>query len=131
MRGKVKFTAEQVAKLVEIFGLPAEYLVARDDGLSATTSKAEASAKGTYAELKKYILDHSGMKVSTLYIAQIKRKYGFDMRANYNESKKSERHIPICPPDKEQAILEAMIHFKLLDPDTEMIPNSEVMKDEG
>lgn len=94
-------------------------------------TKAEASAKGTYAELKKYIMEHSGMKVSTLYIAQIKRKYGLDMRANYNESKKSERRIPICPPDKEQAILEAMIHFKLLDPDTEMIPNSEVMKDEG
>lgn len=94
-------------------------------------TKAEASARGTYAELKKYILEHFGVKVSTLYIAQIKRKYGLHMRANYNEPKDPGRRVPICPPDKEQMIMGAMKHFKLLEPDAEMLPNSEVMNDEG
>ena len=60
----------------------------------------KAEAKATYAELKKYILETNGVKVSSLYIAQIKRKYGIDMGANYNMAADPEKHVPTCPAAK-------------------------------
>lgn len=54
------------------------------------------------------------MKVSTLYIAQIKKKYGLDLRENYNISKKENQIIPTCPPEKEKMIVEALQHFEML-----------------
>lgn len=70
------------------------------------------------------------MKVSTLYIAQIKKKYGLDMRENYNKSTHPKRRIPICPVEKEAAILDALKHFKMLDPDVEMITGNEEKENE-
>lgn len=91
----------------------------------------KAEAKATYAELKKYILETNGVKVSSLYIAQIKRKYGIDMGANYNMAADPEKHVPKCPAAKEQIIIDALKHYRMLDPSVEMIPNSEVVTNES
>lgn len=79
-----------------------------------------AEAKATYAELKKYIFDRYGAKISSLYIAQIKRKYGIDMGENYNKSDDPNKRVPKCPKAKEEMIVEALKHFKMLKPDAEM-----------
>lgn len=91
----------------------------------------KAEAKATYAELKKYILETNGVKVSSLYIAQIKRKYGIDMGANYNMVADPEKHVPTCPAAKEQITIDALKHYRMLDPSVEMIPNSEVVTNES
>ncbi len=80
-----------------------------------------AEAKATYAELKSYILEKYGVKVSTLYIAQIKRKYGLDMGKNYYKSSAPNQRVPKCPKAKEQIIMEALKHFQMLKPDVEMV----------
>ena len=91
----------------------------------------KAEAKATYAELKKYILETNGVKVSSLYIAQIKRKYGIDMGANYNMAADPEKHVPTYPAAKEQIIIDALKHYRMLDPSVEIIPNSEVVTNES
>ena len=91
----------------------------------------KAEAKATYAELKKYILETNGVKVSSLYIAQIKRKYGIDMGANYNTAADPEKHVPTCPAVKEQIIIDALKHYRMLDPSVEMVPSSEVVANES
>ena len=67
----------------------------------------------TYPEIKQYVLDKFGLKVSSLYIAQIKEKCGFEKRLNYNIGEGKSKEL-ICPPDKEKAILEAFRHFGML-----------------
>ena len=78
-----------------------------------------AESKATYAEIKAYVLKHSGMKVSSLYIAQVKRKYGIEVGIAYNKPEKNKNHVPKCPKDKELAILEALKAFRMLTDDTE------------
>lgn len=73
-----------------------------------------AESKATYAKIKEYILEKFGFKVSTLYIAQIKRKCGIELRENYNKSKKDKQVIPQCTPEKEKAIMDALRHFKMI-----------------
>ena len=68
----------------------------------------------TYQQIKDYVLDHTGLKVSTLYIAQVKQKYGIIERENYNKPKFEDTHQPQCPPDKEAAIVEALRHFGMI-----------------
>ena len=71
--------------------------------------------KATYPVIKQYILDNYGFKVPSLYIAQVKRKYGLEVRENYNKPwSESSRPAPNVPPEKEQAIVEALRHFKEL-----------------
>ena len=72
-----------------------------------------AEAKATYEEIKTYVKRAFGFKVSSLYIAQVKQKTGLPMGKNYNVSKKGTR-VPLCPPEKEEAILEALRHFKMI-----------------
>ena len=72
-----------------------------------------AEAKATYEEIKTYVKRAFGFKVSSLYIAQVKQKMGLPMGKNYNVSKKGTR-VPICPPEKEEAILEALRHYKMI-----------------
>lgn len=64
--------------------------------------------------IKKYILEHFRVKVSTLYIAQIKRKYGLKIGENYNKFKKNDIRIPVCPIEKEKMIVEALKYFQML-----------------
>ena len=73
-----------------------------------------AESKATYAQIKEYVLEKFGLKVSTLYIAQIKKKCGIEMREHYNKSKKDNQAIPQCTPEKEEAIMDALRHFKMI-----------------
>lgn len=67
----------------------------------------------TYEQIKAYVLEKHGLKVSSLYISQIKRKCGLDVGQNYNLSKKENSKVPQCPPEKEAAIMEALKHFQM------------------
>ncbi len=73
-----------------------------------------AESKATYEEIKDYVLKQSGLKVSNLYIAQVKQKYGIIERANYNLPKLENSRRPKCPPKKEKAISEALKHFRMI-----------------
>ena len=68
----------------------------------------------TYEQIKTYVLEHTGLKVSSLYISQIKRKCGLDVGQNYNLSKKEDAKVPQCPPEKEAAIMEALKYFRMI-----------------
>ena len=73
-----------------------------------------AESKASYTQIKEYILEKFDLKVSTLYIAQIKKKCGIVLRENYNKSKKEKQVIPKCTPEKEEAIMDALRHFKMI-----------------
>ena len=68
----------------------------------------------TYEQIKAYVLEKYGLKVSSLYISQVKRKCGLDVGQNYNLSKKEDAKVPQCPPEKEAAIMEAIKHFQMI-----------------
>lgn len=74
----------------------------------------DAEKKATYSEIKEYVLEHTGLKVSSLYIAQVKQKCGIIERENYNKPKSDDAKQPQCPPDKEKAIKEALKHFGMI-----------------
>ena len=73
-----------------------------------------AESKVIYDEIKAYVLEHTGLKVSSLYISQVKRKCGLDVGQNYNLSKKENAKVPKCPPEKEAAIMEALKYFRMI-----------------
>lgn len=73
-----------------------------------------AESKATYEEIKEYVLEKYGLKVSSLYISQVKRKCGLDVGSNYNLSKKEDAKVPQCPPEKEAAIMGALKHFQMI-----------------
>lgn len=73
-----------------------------------------AESKATYEEIKAYVLEHTGLKVSYLYIAQVKQKYGIIERENYNKPKSENAKQPQCPPEKEKTITEALRHFGMI-----------------
>lgn len=73
-----------------------------------------AESKATYEEIREYVLEHTGLKVSHLYIAQVKQKYGIIERENYNKPKSENSRQPKCPPEKEAAITEALKHFGMI-----------------
>ena len=74
-----------------------------------------AETKVTYDEIKKYVAENNdGMKVSNLYISQVKRKCGIEVGKNYNQAKSENSKQPQCPKEKEKAIVEALEHFKMI-----------------
>ena len=73
-----------------------------------------AESKATYEEIREYVFGHTGLKVSHLYIAQVKQKYGIIERENYNKPKSENAKQPQCPPEKEKAITEALQHFGMI-----------------
>lgn len=73
-----------------------------------------AESKATYEEIKEYVLEHTGLKVSSLYISQAKRKCGLDVGKNYNLAKSEDSRQPQCPPKKENAIREAFEYFGMI-----------------
>ena len=74
-----------------------------------------AESKATYEEIKKYVAEHyDGMKVSNLYIAQVKAKYGIIERENYNKAKSDDARQPQCPKEKETAIEVALKYFQMI-----------------
>lgn len=70
--------------------------------------------KATYDQIKGYIEERFGMKVSTLYISQIKRKCGLEVGESYNKPKSEDSKVPVCPPEKEVAIMDALKHFGMI-----------------
>lgn len=68
----------------------------------------------TYTQIKDYVLEHTGLKVSSLYISQIKRKCGLEVGKNYNQSKSEDSRQPQCSPEKEKAIREAFKYFGMI-----------------
>ena len=73
-----------------------------------------AESKATYDEIKGYVLEKHELKVSSLYISQVKRKCGLDVGQNYNLSKKEDAKVPQCPPEKEATIMEALKYFQMI-----------------
>ena len=74
-----------------------------------------AERKATYEEIKKYVAKHNdGMKVSNLYIAQVKRKCGLELAENFNLPKSEDSRQPQCPKEKEDAIVEALKYFQMI-----------------
>ena len=67
----------------------------------------------TYTEIKEWIKSEYGLKVSSLYVAQIKDKCGIEKRLNYNVGDNKSR-VPKCPPEKEKAIMAAFKHFNMI-----------------
>ena len=74
----------------------------------------KAETKATYEEIKAYVLEHTGLKVSYLYIAQVKAKHGIIERDCYNKPKTEGNHVPQCPPEKEKAIEDALRYFQMI-----------------
>ena len=74
----------------------------------------DAEKKATYEEIKAYVHENTGLKVSNLYIAQVKRKYGIIERENYNKPKSEDSKQPHCPKEKEDAIRDALKQFGMI-----------------
>ena len=127
----LNFTGEQIELMKEnkeIFGLKdssSETVVLLSKGeIDSKKVRVEFSLEdmdmsgfqkgATYEQIKAYVLEHTGVKVSSLYISQVKRKCGLDVGQNYNLSKKENAKVPKCPPEKEKAIMEALKHFQMI-----------------
>ena len=80
------------------------------DELDATS----AELKATYQEIKDYVLKEFGLKVSNLYISQVKRKCGIEVGENYNLPKSENARVPQCPKEKEEAIKAALKYFAMI-----------------
>ena len=80
------------------------------DELDATS----AELKATYQEIKDYVLKEFGLKVSSLYISQVKRKFGIEVGENYNLPKSENARVPQCPKEKEEAIKAALKYFAMI-----------------
>ena len=73
-----------------------------------------AESKATYKEIQEYVLKEHGLKVSNLYISQVKRKCGIEVGENYNLPKSEYNRQPQCPEEKENAIMDALKHFRMV-----------------
>ena len=109
---EVSFHVETVALLSKLHEAKHHVNVTVDmDELDVTS----AESKATYEEIKQYVAEHNdGMKVSSLYIAQVKQKHGIIERENYNKSKLENAKQPQCPKEKEEAIVEALKFFRMI-----------------
>ena len=105
-----KMTPETVCLLSKLQSKEHIEIEVKMDELDLTS----AESKATYEEIKAYVLEHTGLKVSPLYIAQVKQKYGIIERENYNKPKSENAKQPQCPPEKENAIMEALKHFGMI-----------------
>lgn len=73
-----------------------------------------AESKATYNEIRDYVWEHHQLKVSNLYIAQVKEKCGIKKRENYNKPKSNYNRQPRCPSEKETAIRDALKFYKII-----------------
>ncbi len=73
-----------------------------------------AESKATYDQIKEYVLEKTGLKVSNLYIAQVKDKHGVEKRENYNLPKSDDARQPKYPEEKEKAIEDALMYFQMI-----------------
>lgn len=105
-----QFTVETVCLLSKLQSKEHIEIEVTMDELDLTA----AESKATYEEIREYVLEHTGLKVSSLYIAQVKQKYGIIERENYNKPKSEDARQPQCPPEKEKAVTEALRHFGMI-----------------
>lgn len=80
------------------------------DELDVTAAKSKA----TYNKIRDYVWEHHQLKVSNLYIAQVKQRYGIIERENYHKAKNENTKQPQCPKEKADAIVEALKCFKMI-----------------
>lgn len=80
------------------------------DELDATS----VETRSTYREIRVYVREHSGLNVSNLYISQVKRKLGLEVGESYNKPKSQDAKVPVCPQNKELAIIDALKHFNMV-----------------
>ena len=112
MQSKVTMHVETVCLLSKLHEAKHHVNVTVDMDEMDLTS---AESKATYEEIKKYVAVHNdGMKVSNLYIAQVKAKYGITERENYNLPKSEDTKHPQCPKEKEDAIVDALRFFRMI-----------------
>ena len=102
-------TVETVVLLGREFSGDVEYAYLDYEPRKSVQFKGDA----TYSEIKDWILNQYGLKVSSLYVAQIKNKCGIKGYEAYNHGK-GEHHVPNCPPEKEDAIRAAFRHFNMI-----------------
>ena len=104
---------ETVVLLSQLRQKPDDYI---DVGIDvAELEGTSAETKATYEKIKKYVAEHNdGMKVSNLYIAQVKRKCGLELAENFNLPKSEDSRQPQCPKEKEEAIMKALKSFKMI-----------------
>ena len=88
-------------------------------------SRKATVRKGTYQAIKAFVTERFGVKVSTLYIAQTKRKYGLDMGKAYNKPADTSARVPKCTPEKEKMILEALKYYGLLPEDVKYMEDKD------
>lgn len=75
---------------------------------------SEFKGKATYEQVKEYVLEQTGLKVSNLYIAQVKKKCGLDVGENFNLPKSESMKQPMCPKEKEEAIRQAFRYYGII-----------------
>lgn len=104
---------ETVVLLSQLRQKPDDYIDVDIDVAELKGTSAET--KATYEKIKKYVAEHNdGMKVSNLYIAQVKRKCGIELAENFNLPKSEDARQPRCPKEKEEAIVEALKAFQMI-----------------
>ena len=104
-------------KHVEAVLLLTKLNVERHIGVDVSMDELDVTAaenKATYNEIRDYVWEHHQLKVSNLYIAQVKQKHGIIERENYHKAKNENAKQPQCPKEKEDAIVEALKHFKMI-----------------
>jgi len=109
IHGIVSTHVETVCLLVRRNGLHIDIDVDVEEMLQ------EKRGQATYPQIKEYVLENSGLKVSSLYISQVKRKCGLDVGDSYNKPKSEDAKVPQCPPEKEKAIMDALRHFGMIE----------------
>ena len=104
---------EQVETIVLLSKLDSKNYISVELPLDETDI-TYAGSKATYKQIQNYVLEKFGFKVSTLYIAQVKKKHGLEVREHYNISKNENQKVPQCSIEKEEAILDALKYFKMI-----------------
>jgi len=104
---------ERLETVVLLSQLKADHHIEVDlnlDELDATS----AETKATYNEIQQYVLKETGLMVSNLYIAQVKKKCGIEVGESFNKPKSENAKQPKCPTEKEKAIRDALVHFGMI-----------------
>ena len=116
---------QEVRRLLWERGNTVECLIALSKGeIDSKKVRVEFSLEGmdtsglqkgaTYPEIKARVLEQTGLKVSSLYISQVKQKCGLEVRENHHKAKSENIKQPKCPKEKEAAIVEALKHFQMI-----------------
>ena len=104
--------SDKIVRLRKSNGMSQEELADKLGVSRQAISRWEMGA--TYPEIKARVLEQTGLKVSSLYISQVKQKCGLEVRENHHKAKSENTKQPQCPKEKEDAIVEALKHFQMI-----------------